>query len=523
MNGKVVYAVIILLFCAACKISNEEVSTPTQISEAATAVTPFVTAVIIAPSASPSYTPLPTSAAANTETSPTSTVTATPPSNPTQLLPPTPQFSMLFPIRQPTVEQLNDFLGERASEDFPFYRELNDFAELFYEDVNGDGEDDLIVSDYLTVIVFLWSGEYYFEPFFLQARLFKYDPSSRVMLQDWTNDGIPEVIFDHNRDTGGTGIQFDAWHRYIIHCLQSKCNIAWHNDLDGLVQDNNGGGVGIVRGTVRLSLNPNNVPVIRYISNSFGFYTSGEYLPISYEHNGPRYLPTGYSVRSLNVFTSTLTLYEWNESEFIQTDKQIISLPHVIHNAATLSASSENGDVAIITPAIADINRPPLNDVCELTLNGRTIDEPFGCKANFTIVEWRDITGDDQDELIVTTASGIHGSGEESWDWQRLTDLNCAHQRIMAFIIDGENVTNIADVSGCIVQEDLFGVKLQDYDNDGQLEILAADSWFTKPSCPPNIEPILGSYTCWHEFGHNIQIYEWNDSRFTFWDDIPAG
>lgn len=77
--------------------------------------------------------------------------------------------------------------------------------ELFYADVNGDQVEDLIVGDELKVAILLWDGSQYQEGFKTGYAFWKYRPAGRVTLEDWTMDGVPEVVFDYRGDTGGTG------------------------------------------------------------------------------------------------------------------------------------------------------------------------------------------------------------------------------------------------------------------------------------------------------------------------------
>lgn len=80
-----------------------------------------------------------------------------------------------------------------------------------------------------------------------------------------------------------------------------------------------------------------------------------------------------------------------------------------------------------------------------------------------------------------------------------LSDETCMHQRLLAYQWNGDQAVEIANVAGCVTQEDLYGVRLEDYDHDGQLEIQAA---------------------------HNGQLrnraYKWTGSKFVLWGDIPG-
>ncbi|VAW36958.1 hypothetical protein MNBD_CHLOROFLEXI01-3008 [hydrothermal vent metagenome] len=156
----------------------------------------------------------------------------------------TPSFSLAQ--RNPTLVEIEEFLSmtsvlffypdrELTLLSFDEYfmgRNLSEFTEFFYKDVNGDGEDDLIVADMFPfvwssgfVIVMLWVGDQYGTPLGI-VDIAKYSPGLRVSFEDWTNDNIPEVIFDFRSDTGGTGFIETTWTRYIIHCKLS-CEVVW--------------------------------------------------------------------------------------------------------------------------------------------------------------------------------------------------------------------------------------------------------------------------------------------------------
>ncbi|MBL8046759.1 MAG: hypothetical protein JNL09_09470, partial [Anaerolineales bacterium] len=87
-----------------------------------------------------------------------------------------------------------------------------------------------------------------------------------------------------------------------------------------------------------------------------------------------------------------------------------------------------------------------------------------------------------------------------------LTEKHCVHQRLVAFQWNGETATPIANITGCVIREDLYGVLLKDFDNDGQTEILAAKTDFDSSGRRIDV----------------TEIYKWNGSQFVFWDDVPG-
>ncbi len=72
------------------------------------------------------------------------------------------------------------------------------------------------------------------------------------------------------------------------------------------------------------------------------------------------------------------------------------------------------------------------------------------------------------------------------------------HQRMIAYGWTGQIAKQIANIAGCVQDDDLFGVRLIDLDQDGQIEILAAGDGSTEQ-----------------------QAYKWNGEAFVFWSYVP--
>ena len=138
--------------------------------------------------------------------------------------------------------------------------------------------------------------------------------------------------------------------------------------------------------------------------------------------------------------------------------------------AAQLTATNGQGAIAVVSVknnGAADNN----NDVCQLTVAGQSVGGSFGCRGNFTTVEWKDITGDGVPDIVAIAFSA--GDPVDS-KGNSLADDHCMHQRLLASQWDGQPATPIANVAGCVMREDLYGVRLADVDGDGKLEIEAA-------------------------------------------------
>lgn len=451
----------------------------------------------------PSYTP-------NQPTfQPTETPTITPEPTPIPLL----------TIRHPSKNELESYLMTVSSETIPFDRPFTTYFKLIYEDVNGDEEDDLIVSDFLLVAVFTWVGNQYNEPLLYQMPIWKYSPASRVYLEDWTNDGVPEIIFDVQDDAGGTGLISYHWKKFIIHCAQEQkpaCNSVWTGHLVIFSADYNAGGLDLFQSKIERIVTEDSVS-IKIITNSFAVYDSwGWYFDIPIV-SGSNFSPIAgivdddYRVDSLNVFATTLTTFTWNGQFFELQNTEVIEPTYRIDSQTISEATNITENIAKVIVESETVSTYQ-NDTCQVFVDEILIGAPFGCKQNFTTVNWQDITNDGIAELTIFALSGLlNPVGEE------LTDKGCVHQRFIAYQWIGSQLNEIANITGCVVQSDLYGVRIEDIEGDGQVEILAADSWFTETICElPSSEPILYS-NCWFEWGHGDEVYKWNGIEFVYW------
>jgi hypothetical protein len=120
--------------------------------------------------------------------------------------------------KNPTLTEIGEYLCS-----FLFYPDsdsefpgLTNSAVSMQQDVNGDSEPDLIVSDYLYVGILLWSTENdrYSLAYEISKSFCCRNPYSKTSLEDWTNDGTPEVVFDFRelilRETLGYAQSFIA-------------------------------------------------------------------------------------------------------------------------------------------------------------------------------------------------------------------------------------------------------------------------------------------------------------------------
>lgn len=377
------------------------------------------------------------------------------------------------------------------------------FSVVSYNDVNGDKEDDIVISDPSGLIILLWGGDHYVEPFRIET-----DTWSRadltpniVTYQDWTHDGVPEVVLDHNFATGGTGLWEYITNRKIIYCEDIICESVWEGNKLYHADDYNTGGLEHREADMHPSVDKDGKPIIRVIDEGFNIYYS-------------YYWATPDFPDSLNTLPSNLSIYTWNGKNFELTNQQIISLGAKVDFNASLTAKSSTG---INAKVVAKNNQTSgnSNDYCQLIINGENVGKHFGCRHNFTTVEWMDITGDGLEEVVVITYSAGYPIGSFDEDINPLSDEECMHQRLIAYQSDGTNNTEIANVSGCVIQKDLYGVRLEDYDGDGIPEIFAAPNAqdYDKDGIPEIFEG--------PEIPLNNRAYKWNGKKFIYWADIP--
>ncbi len=441
-----------------------------------------------------------TISSATKTTSPTNILVISPTLEPTYLS-----------IQKPSIEQLDEYLSEFFDEN---YFGLSQDTVFIYEDVNGDDDPDLIVDDRLQVVIFIRvNNDRYSEPFRIVYPYWKYDPSSRVFLEDWTNDGVPEVIFDYRGDTGGTGIIHQDWYRHIVRCQNVVCSIIWSEKFAGLTLNNSLGGMDLYKATTQLQNTPNGELELAYLSGMFAVYSSDAYLNLEIEWDDHQYA-------QLHVYTSTLSSYIWNGNEFELSQTEIVRIPYTVEGQASLSANGPKYVLATITVE-PNFSADQSNDVCQLIVDGKPTGYPFGCKDNFTTIEWRDITGDSVPEIIVRALSGAKPVDKEL---NQLSAVNCVHQRFLVYSWDGKDATEIANIAGCIVDESIFGARLQDYTGDGVLEIITPSSlYYSVEGCEIEVSVFEGG-GCWYEVATDpgLRIYKYNGTKYELWSEIPS-
>lgn len=428
--------------------------------------------------------------------------TRLPSRTPTPFLSPTPVPTLPPPSpitdREPTVEQLDTYLRalpesfidvsycERDTAiEFFLGGGLTEDAQIMYKDVNGDDELDLILSDYLSAAVFIWAGDQYAIPYVVVSYDWYYTPGSHVSFKDWTDDGIPEVEYVTKSHAGGTGELDYIWYKSIIHCEDLICKKIWTGLMTYYLDQGNFGGMYLYDIELINQYNKEGTLQLVKKTDEFSIYD------LSFVSFSLSSQPVDISMLSgLVVFTPTLSIFNWSGSTFELVEEKDMGSAYYIEGDSVLSAVSESGVVA----SIQYENYPEWNMVynCQLVIDGKKIGEQFTCKYNFTTVEWKNLIGDSQDEIVITALSG----------W-------CGARHLIVYRWDGKKYVQVADVAGSVVHSDLFGLYLRDFDQDGQVEIIAAnmDDWI---NCQ-------GPGNCWFAFDYVYDIYKWNGVEFVYW------
>lgn len=424
----------------------------------------------------------------------------------TTLPPSTPVLTPTATSQSPTVTiSIEEFDIETLFANVP---DLSKEAEIILSDVTGDGENDLIVFSLDKLIVFIHSRSLFVGPYYLFEDTYPLSTAAkRLTFQDWTSDGIPELILNiHHEYSLGTGLKDYWWEMKIYHCGTTGCEISWQESTDSMLMDHNFGGLCVNRGYPRSERSSSGVPMIRYFEEGFDIYGCGEMNDEEFA------IKDHHRVRE-----ATIGWYAWNGNAFEFISQDIVRVASDTPSASVHKSIGSSGSLAEL---IIERNQAaaPQNDRCQIRYRGKLLGQVFGCKYNFSKIQWLDITGDGHEELVVQVFSGAETPGED------VPDLPCAHQRLLAYEVNETKVKEIADIYGCTYDVDLFGVKLEDYDSDGHIEILAAGYPLTSSQldCECNeqgriIQTGENTYeTCFFaEISPSINILEWDGEQFS--------
>lgn len=405
---------------------------------------------------------------------------------PTILLPatetsiPQPTSIPYLTITDPSLVQIKKHLSNLPDEAVAHFASnlLSKQADIFYQDLNGDNLPDLVLSDINdpfswgqgALMILLASPEGYLPPFVINTWA-KYRLKQRVAFADWTGDSIPELIFDTRQDIGGTEYYEETTTRYIIQC-QVQCATIWQEDIHHEIFATHFHKQ--MTTTIELTTTPQGELTLETVKQGFSTF------PWQVE-------PTEHQT------------YLWSGSEFVPTAVSTLTTTYAIEPSGILTASNLSGDVAILASQAHQYAGKP-GRACEVQLNGTSIHEPIPCYPDFSTVAWLDVFGNGRQELIAIFQ-------------QTYT------QQLLIFTADGSQ--QISNITADVIQADLFGLRLQDIDNDSVLEILAGDRTGTGQNCK-----IYSGYypeptsVCWYyEISYQTNIYDWNGSEFVLQEE----
>jgi hypothetical protein len=411
-------------------------------------------------------------------------------------------------FREPSVSQLNQYLRSFNAPFVPFdenaifdredvsgdqipdlVRKGVPFSEvggdallaIIYQDVNGDNVTDLVMYGAEGVLILIWKEDHYAEPFIISTWESRgFPPDNHATFADWTEDGIPEIVFDHKTAGGGSGLWVVYTERNVIHCDGQGCKTVWTSDIEVDTDDYNFGGLARYRLDVQPYTTKNGTPFLRSRDEGFQIHCcdAGTEKDV---YDG------------LEVYTSTQRVYDWDGYQFVLSDESIITRGYKIAEQSNLMDINKKGDQALITYRY-NMTLGNMNDYCQAFVNNFTIGGRFGCRGNFTTVEWKDITGDGQDELLIIAYSAGYPLDDQQ---NLLGDEICMHQHLIAYEWLNRNAREIANVTGCVQEKDLFGIRLESNDS-GAWEIIAA--WNGKL---------------------NKRIYKWDGQHYVMWGELP--
>lgn len=418
----------------------------------------------------------------------------------------TPSSTPILNIREPTLAQLEAYLlAFSPISTNPNFSDFNwyDSDPIIYVDLNGDEELDLLVEGYRHLAVLVWLGERYSEPFQLYSSGSPRNPWSQVTLEDWTNDRVPEVIFKTRDAYSGTGIGGHKWFRTVIQCDTTHCFPIWEGEIADYFYMADLDGISLRQTMFSSAITVDNTLTIRAITTEFAFNCTQCYLANDLPIPEGSPIPT----EGNRVGAIIERLYAWNGRGYELIDETILEEASVIEIPTQMIAESALG-VASVTLQMVDNPRNLMRryQQCQPMLDNQQIGEPFFCL--FPFVQWRDITGDNQEELLISAFSGFNGAQDD--------EKACAHQRLMVFEYRDEIWTEITNVIGCLFDSNLYGIRLEDIDDDDALEIIAGGTRFSDF----NVAECIGGF-CWYELGDTDEVYDWNGHQYEFLMTIP--
>jgi len=403
-----------------------------------------------------------------------------------------------FPSSLRTIEDIERYAADREFD-----------AVVIHKDINGDSHDDVIVFNRLQIVVFLGSereSELYNPTLFLEEDRYRGIAGSRIQFTDWTFDGSPEIELDQLIVYASGSSESYTWFKTIYQCKYEECHRIWQGRVGSLFLDGHFGGICTEREFPRPLMASNGLHLIRSYQEGFDIYGCGEMSEALYAVKDHHRIQQGI-----------VAWYEWNGDEYTFSHEEVANYAQDISSNSLTRSIGPAGQIAEIS-ILRDLYMSPHTDSCQIKLNGEILGPSFSCKHNFSRIAWEDMTGDLRKDLVVTVFSG------PNYVTSDYPYISCPHQHLLAYEIHGNEARKIADISGCSIDTDLFGVRLEDIDQDGVAEILSAglpvnenphDCFYFENDRVYEINPDKYETCLYTDFTRSITVYRWNGSVFS--------
>ncbi|MEO1664562.1 MAG: VCBS repeat-containing protein [Chloroflexota bacterium] len=407
--------------------------------------------------------------------------------------------------RVPHREDLKDYLDYFAGRDLNWSLWHPDVT---FIDLNGDDESDLVVEAYNSVAVMVWAGDHYGEPYQIIKGHGPRNPFPNLTFEDWTGDGHPEIIFNYREAYAGTGIGGDTWYKTAIYCRIRSCYPIWHAEVADHFHSVYAKSERIMNSTIDIEISEYSTFLVHTIIEVEG---SCDTCYLDFPE-----IDQSLEIHEITYSHSDVTVqrYLWRDGIFapfaFNQASNLVENGRNIPENSVLEMNFNNQDVQIEFFMVEDeFPQLPRSIICEVTVDGTRKSDFFPCAPNNTMLRQMDVDGDGSRDLVV------HATGQPQ-TWGFGTENRCAHQRMIVFNRDW---TELANITGCVVHTDSFGVTINDIDNDSQMEIVSAGGRLGNfTDCPG-----IGLFFCWYELNDQSDVYEWDGSTFVYDRSVPRG
>ncbi|MEL6402941.1 MAG: hypothetical protein AAFR81_01145 [Chloroflexota bacterium] len=295
--------------------------------------------------------------------------------------------------RNPTIDEvtayLRLYLGEPPTGFTSYFWFEDTDSALLHVDMDGDDDDDLIAQGWLFVAVMLWEDGAYSMPFqVVESASPNSGAWSQVHLQDWTLDGIPEIVFDTRYAIEGNGISGFRFERQLISCAL-LCAVAWEGTLAEYVEVNNSQDKGMYLYNAQLETIENSAGRVELVIDAQDF--AFQCRLVMCQVQGETFAPDAYYPPS-RLGAQVRVRYLWDGLSFLQSDYATLIESTVTRTNPQLIAMHED-DLQ------ADIVYTETDNTCQLRLSDALIGESFACIPDFVSLHW--MRFEDADWLVL--------------------------------------------------------------------------------------------------------------------------